>query len=734
MATNMTFRVERARGAIFIALLSLIVSAYYLIWRTGTFNEEAIIFSYILYGAEAYGFVATLMFFFMIWKPERRFSITPMQGLSVDVFIPTINEDIELLRKTVLGCLAMTYPHKTYILDDGRRLKVEALAKELGCEYITRPDNRDAKAGNLNYALSITKGEFVAIFDADHVPQNDFLDKLLGYFRDKKVAFVQAPQDFYNIDSFQHRLTKNRKFWTEQSLFFSLIQPGKDRWNAAFFCGSCAILRRDALEEIGGFATGTVTEDLHTSIKLHAKGWKSVYHSESLVYGIAAPVLYPFQTQRLRWGQGAMQVFMRDNPLFIKGLTLPQRICYLASITTYLDGFQKGIYYISPIIVLLTGLYPVAAFNIDFLVRFIPHLSLSLWSYEEMTRGFGRTLLMEQFNVLRFYTFIKSIKGLFNFKNKRLRFNVTQKTEFNKTTVGMLLPQTLILFGSILSIFWTVSGFSTYKIDRGIILANIFWAMVNTGIAYAAIRYALGKIQRRKDFRFPVNVPALATFPNPGKRFVVVEDMHEKGASIYSFDRFEPSMTFPLRLFLGNKIIEINSTILYLKKVSNIGNPVFHYAIEFDDASREAKDAIVKFNFSYAVNKMMNNLSIAEETPLFKLSHMLRGAALQKRNERHPLHLPGTYVNNANEYLPFVTEDISHYGMRIFTFHDIEKPAISFNILSHEGWHLLKGRIIWRKMIDFHGNKAWQYGVRFLVETKMVVNSKVIRPLTRVRA
>ena len=123
-----------------LALLSLCVSTYYLIYRLSTFNPDAMTFSIVLYSAEVYGFITTLMFFFMVWKPKERFSITPRQGLTVDVFITTLNEPPDLLRKTVLGCLRMTYPHKTYILDDGRRPEVRALANELGCEYITRPD------------------------------------------------------------------------------------------------------------------------------------------------------------------------------------------------------------------------------------------------------------------------------------------------------------------------------------------------------------------------------------------------------------------------------------------------------------------------------------------------------------------------------------------------------------------------------------------------------------------
>jgi cellulose synthase (UDP-forming) len=615
----MIFHAERAKGSGILALISIAVSTYYLIWRLGTFNPEAMTFSVILYSAEVYGFITTLMFFFMIWRrPVRRNPLAAEKGLRVDVYIPTINEDADLLRKTVLGCINMRYPHKTYILDDGRRPEIKALAEELGCGYITRQDNKDAKAGNLNNALKQTDGDYIAVFDADHVPQPDFLDKLLGYFRDKKVAFVQTPQDFYNIDSFQHRITGGKRLWTEQSLFYALIQAGKDRWNAAFFCGSCAILRREALEDIGGFAAETVTEDLHTSVKIHARRWKSVYHNESLAYGIAAPVLYPFQRQRLRWGQGAMQVFIRDNPIFKRGLSIAQRICYLASMTTYFDGFQKAIYYFSPIIVLSTGLYPIKALDIDFLIRFVPHLILSLWAYEEMSRGFGRTFLIEQYNMIRFFTFIKSVAGFL--KNKGLKFKVTPKTEYIETGLGMLMPQALILSGSLLAVLYAIYGlyFNLYlPADRGIIIANVFWATLNTGLAYTAVSYAVNKVQRRKDFRFPVNILAR-------NRLIVIEDLHENGASIQSTERFELGSTVSLRLSLMDKTVEIKGIVLYMKRSTDRGISIYYYGIEFEKDFMDAKDAIVLYNFMYSLNRMMKELSIANKTPLLKLNGMIK--------------------------------------------------------------------------------------------------------------
>ena len=223
------------------------------------------------------------------------------EGYKVDVFVTTYNESPSLLGHTLRAAVQMDYPHQTWLLDDGDNSEMEALAKELGCRYLARKTKKDAKAGNLNNALGHSSADFIAVFDADHVPNKDFLNRTLGFFRDENVAFVQTPQDFYNLDSYQHRRHKRLSYiWTEQSLFFRIIQRGKDRWNAAFFCGSCAVLRVSVLKRIGGFAVETVTEDLHTSIRIHKLGYKSVYISESLAYGLAPDSIDTFLSQQ-RW-------------------------------------------------------------------------------------------------------------------------------------------------------------------------------------------------------------------------------------------------------------------------------------------------------------------------------------------------------------------------------------------------------------------------------------------------
>ena len=400
---------ERLRRV--IAVLAVAVTIYYLYWRvTETFNPNALFFSWTLWCAEVFGFFTTLLFFFTVWKPTTREAPEPLEGRTVDVLIPTINEPVEVLRKTLLACNDLKYPHRTLVLDDGSRDEVRELSEELGCIYIAREKHENAKAGNLNFGLEHSEAEFIAVFDADHAPLPHFIDRLMGYFRDDELGFAQAPQEFYNIDSFQHRVSPEKKYiWAEQGLFYYIIQPGRDHWNAAYFVGTCAIIRRKALDDIGGFATGSITEDMMTSIRLQSEGWGSAYHNEPLAYGIAAETIVPFHIQRRRWGLGGWQVFFKANPFFIKGLSFPQRLCYLASLIYPFEGFQKLIFYVPPPIILFTGILPMHALDIKYLLHFIPYYALSIYAFNEMGRGYGGNLLLEQFSMGKFLTYISSL-------------------------------------------------------------------------------------------------------------------------------------------------------------------------------------------------------------------------------------------------------------------------------------------------------------------------------------
>ena len=484
------------------------VGIWYLAWRPATFNPDAWVFSAVVYGAEVFGFACALLYLVMCWRLRRRSPLPVPQNATVAVFVPTINESVDIVRRTLMAAQRMRHAHEVWLLDDGNRLEMQVLAEELGCRYLARLNNRHAKAGNLNNALKHTRAEYIAIFDADHAPAPTFLEETLGFFSDGKVAFVQTPQDFYNLDSFQHRLDrKGSLVWSEQSLFFRVIQAGKDNLNSAFFCGSCAVLRRKALDDIDGFATGSVTEDIHTSIKLHKRGWRSVYYAKSLAFGLAPASAIPFLKQRLRWGQGAMQVWRQEGIVFARGLSPGQRISYLATVLAYFEGWQRAIFFLAPVIVLTTGVLPIVALNAEFLVRFVPYYLLTFWVFEEVARGYGRTLLTEQYTMLRFAVFITATFGFFLSK---LRFVVTPKQMgAGDATRQSLWPQYLVMGLNAVAIplglllFWKGGG-----LPLGALVGNLLWAALTLGIAAASLRFARRvSASRRREYRFPLPVP-----------------------------------------------------------------------------------------------------------------------------------------------------------------------------------------------------------------------------------
>jgi len=493
-----------------LAVFFLAASLWYLHWRLGTYNPDAPVLWWLVYVAECFGFQTAVMHVFMCWRLTRRVSPPVPAALSVDVFIPTYNESVALVRRTLLAAKAMDYAHQTWLLDDGRRPEMAKLAAQLGCRYLSRADNRHAKAGNLNNALQHSAAEFVAIFDADHAPRRDFLLKTLGYFNDARVGFVQTPQDFYNLDSYQHRSKRGRTtLWTEQSLFFRVIQRGKDFWNSAFFCGSCAVVRRRTLDDIGGFATGTITEDLHTSVRIHAKGWKSVYHSEALAFGLAPESIEPFLSQRIRWGQGAMHVWRTEGLLLHKGLTLAQRINYFASAVTYFDGWQRAVFYLTPVFVLTTGTLPLLSTLPDFIAHFIPYYVLTFWTFSEVGRGYGRVFQVEQYNMARFAAFAWATLALIAPTRK---FRVTAKGAFIARWRRFTLPQWSVLSLNVLAVpvgLWLYAG---DRMPMESLFANAIWAGVNAMLALCVLSFtSVTQRNKRSGYRFPVPLTAKLT-------------------------------------------------------------------------------------------------------------------------------------------------------------------------------------------------------------------------------
>jgi cellulose synthase (UDP-forming) len=405
------------------ALVALVWGVGYLIWRVGWSGEGAspLAFSMLLL-TEVYGLWALGTLAWYSWGRRRYERPAATPGRAVDVYVCTYDEPLEVVAATLAGCRALTYPHTTYLLDDGRRAEMEELAEVAGARYLVRPDNLHAKAGNINSALPRTGGELVLMLDADHVPMPDALDAMVGYFDDERVALVQSPHDFFNHDSVQHYVVGRH----EQSLFYRVVCPGKDRHGAAYWCGSAAVLRREALIEIGGVATETIAEDFHTTIRLLRHGWSSHYHDEVLVQGLAPHDLDGYLLQRDRWARGNLAVFtLPESPLRARELRPLQRLSYFVSLAAYLAPPMRLLLLATLGLVMWTGELPMKISVVALAALWLPSVSLNLLAGSALARGFMRIGETAHYELLTMEIYARALRCAV--RPGRTAFKVTPK-------------------------------------------------------------------------------------------------------------------------------------------------------------------------------------------------------------------------------------------------------------------------------------------------------------------
>ncbi|MDM7489499.1 glycosyltransferase [Rhodococcus sp. GXMU-t2271] len=624
---------------------SVLLGVNYVVWRwLFSVNWSAWWIAVPLVVAETYSLIDSMLFGLTMWRWRRRAAPPPPpEGRTVDVFVTTYNEPVELVLATAEAASRIRYPHETWILDDGERPELERAAAELGVRYMTRAASwtnkpRHAKAGNLNNALLHTHGEFILVLDADQVPDPEILHRTLGYFEDERMALVQTPQYFVNVPDAD-------PLGSQAPLFYGPIQQGKDGWNAAFFCGSNAVLRREALMQLGisgyvraveegvvralrtagrvldrtraevdpdrkdvvaaldsvreavrtarasvrdgrplaevtyrfqqtvdaaaravveadvgsiradldaiaalgttveggdgvlldetslarladrdwsplgalesiramvravdvdrdeeaeptlALATISVTEDMATSMRLHGMGWKSAYHHEVLAHGLAPEDVGTMLTQRLRWAQGTIQVMLRENPLLQRGLTIPQRLMYWATMWSYLAGFAALAYIAAPVIYLIFGILPVQAYSWDFFGRLVPFLLLNQLLFVVVSRG-TPTWRGQQYSLALFPVWIKACWTAFRnvYLHKPLDFAVTPKTRQGRGTLPwgavryQLAAMVLLVAASAVGVVRLYLGASSV-LGVGV---NLFWVLFDLAIlsvVIPAVRY-----------------------------------------------------------------------------------------------------------------------------------------------------------------------------------------------------------------------------------------------------
>ena len=504
-----------------IIFLSAFFSIRYFYWRvTSTLNLDNTLdstVSVLLLAAESYGLLVLFLGYFQTIESTKR-NPPPLTAFpSVDIFIPTYNEPVDVVRRTVIGALTIDYPRKcVYLLDDGKRSEMKQLAQELGCRYMTRPDNRHAKAGNLNHALKVTCGEFIAIFDADHVPVRSFLRKTMGFFNDSAIVLVQTAQHFFNPDPYERNLVLTDRIAPEQIFFYRVIQPGNDFWNSAFFCGSCAVLRRSALVTIGGFRTATVTEDAHTALQLHSRRQRSVYLPQALAAGLATETFAAHIRQRMRWARGMAQILRLDCPLFKRGLSLPQRLNYFNAMLHFFFGIPRLLLIAAPLTYFLLGAHPIKADAVAVLAYIFPHIGLSTIANSTISKQFRHSFWSGVYEI-SIAPFVAGVTLLALVNPKLGKFNVTDKgtnvdhARFDlrsaRFTLGLIVLSVVALVIA-LPIRVFLSRSNPGELDSAIL--NSAWAIGNLVALIAATCVAYEQPQQRRaprikrDFRCDV--------------------------------------------------------------------------------------------------------------------------------------------------------------------------------------------------------------------------------------
>ncbi|MEH6695066.1 MAG: UDP-forming cellulose synthase catalytic subunit [Hyphomonas sp.] len=518
----------------FVSLLIVFTSTRYMIWRVTetlpTDSALSIIGGMFLLGAETYGYILLLLSTFLsvdVYKrAPRPAPISPEACPTVDILIPSYNEPDDLIEVTLTAALNVNYPEgrvNVYLLDDGgtvakrnqadrekadeaqeRHAHLKQVCARLGAHYLTREKNDHAKAGNINAALEHTFGELILILDADHVPSTDILTRTVGYFvEDPKLFLVQTPHFFLNPDPLERNLGTFKNMPSENEMFYSVIQRGLDGLNASFFCGSAAVLRRELIMEIGGIQGDTITEDAETALELHSRGYRSAYVDRPMVAGLSPETFSGFITQRMRWTQGMVQIFLLKNPLLKKGLTFGQRVGYFNSCFYWFFPLARMAFILGPLLYLLFGIQVYVGDLSDFLMYGLPHivgaLMLSSILYGHTRWAFASEL----------YEVIQSIHCsgaiLQVLRNPRSpRFAVTPKGEsLDENFVSPLARPFYILIAIVC--LGEVAGLVRWFIDpvgAGVITVLLFWNTFHLILLVSALGVLYERSQQRIFPRF----------------------------------------------------------------------------------------------------------------------------------------------------------------------------------------------------------------------------------------
>lgn len=546
----------------------IFASAYfgwkYLYWRAtetmpsgyGAVSETA---GLILLLAEAYGFIM-LMFNHLVNIHPIDHQIPPLPVRdndcpSVDVFIPTYNEEYEVIIPTLAAAVNLDYPKSRFIvwiLDDGgtdkkchqsdsqkaeaaqkRRSDLEQLANEYGARYLTRAANEHAKAGNINNGLAHSQGDLVAILDCDHIPTRDFLRNTVPFFLDdSKLFLVQTPHNFISQDPIEKNLDMPRGPG-ENELFYDVMQPGLDFWGTSYFCGSAAVLRAPVLKSLGGIAGQTITEDAETTIDAMRLGYRTLYLNKAMVSGLQPETVTGMIVQRVRWGTGMLQIFLLKNPWLQKGLTVIQKLLYTNLIVYWLFAYSRLALLMAPPAYLIFGVTLCHTTPSQLMVYLAPYLLSSLIVAQHYYRHVRWPFISQVYETLQSIFIAMSMSKVL-FRPKSPNFKVTPKGEYlDRHFLSVLSwPFYLLLGVNMLAIVCGINLLQQPGARIDAIMFVLFWAVLDTLFLLAVLGVTHEKPQRRSSARIPLSKSLILEYENGNRIPARTVNISWRGAAV----------------------------------------------------------------------------------------------------------------------------------------------------------------------------------------------------------
>ena len=533
---------DSVKNKIFV-ITTVIVSLIYLAWRIFftipfEYGLIAIISGLYLLITEIIGMFEASIHFYNMTKVEspQRPQIEDHNYPHVDVFIATYNEPVELLYKTINGCLYMDYPDKSkvhiYLCDDSNRKEMKDLCNKMNINYITREERKHAKAGNLNNAMAHTTSPLIVTMDADMIPMHDFLISCVPYFfTGEKVGFVQTPQSFYNPDLFQFNLHSEGRIPNEQDYFYRDIQVGRNKSNSVIYGGSNTIISRGALEKIGGFATGVITEDFATGIAIQSKGYKCYALNSIHASGLSPSDLRSLIKQRERWARGCIQTGRKQNILFKRGLTIPQKLNYIASVLYWFFPLKRLIYIMAPILFTVFNVIVVKCTLLEVLIFWLPMYILTNICIRKLSGNIRSNKWTNVYeNILFPSLFFPVILETFCISQRKFAVTRKDKVEDDKTyQIMRALPH---IFFAVLSIIGIVNSIRwTFKTGSIGMIVVLFWLLINFYNVIMSIFFMTGRKSYRKYERTMAKVDCTIE-NNDFNISCLTNDISEEGFSI----------------------------------------------------------------------------------------------------------------------------------------------------------------------------------------------------------